>query len=163
MHFSHYTYFLATVIICASTVTFGWGGFVIALIGLSVAAYICTAKSTQDAAVITGVILLLTSCLVAFLLPFVNLPSESYRRQSCLCNLRQISIALQKYHETYGSFPPAYVCDQAGKPMHSWRVLILPYLGEEKLYAKYNISEPWDSPGNHETGHDETNYLRLSK
>jgi hypothetical protein len=31
--------------------------------------------------------------------------------------------------------------DADGRPMHSWRVLILPYLGETALFAKYNLSE----------------------
>ncbi len=32
--------------------------------------------------------------------------------------------------------------------MHSWRVLILPYIGEEQLYAAYKFNEPWDGPSN---------------
>jgi hypothetical protein len=48
----------------------------------------------------------------------------------------------------HGSFPPAYVADKNGKPMHSWRVLILPYLDHGALYKLYNFSEPWDGPNN---------------
>ena len=32
--------------------------------------------------------------------------------------------------------------------MHSWRVLLLPYLGQEGLYHKYDFSQSWDSPTN---------------
>ena len=32
--------------------------------------------------------------------------------------------------------------------MHSWRVLILPDLGEHHVYNQYNFDEPWDSPNN---------------
>ena len=32
--------------------------------------------------------------------------------------------------------------------MHSWRVLLLPYLGQQALYEAYNFAEPWDSPNN---------------
>ena len=32
--------------------------------------------------------------------------------------------------------------------MHSWRVLILPYIEEEQLYKKLHLNEPWDSPHN---------------
>ena len=33
-------------------------------------------------------------------------------------------------------------------PLLSWRVLILPYLGEEELFKQFKIDEPWDSPHN---------------
>ena len=32
--------------------------------------------------------------------------------------------------------------------MHSWRVLLLPYLDQHELYAAYNFAEPWDGPNN---------------
>ncbi len=32
--------------------------------------------------------------------------------------------------------------------MHSWRVLILPFLEEPSLFKKYNFNEPWDGPNN---------------
>ena len=66
-------------------------------------------------------------------------------------NLRQIALALQSYHQANGCFPPAYVADKNGKPMHSWRVLILPYLGFDDLYKAYDFTEPWDGPNNKKT------------
>lgn len=76
--------------------------------------------------------------------------STSHRRglPQCHINLRMIGIALQNYHGDYGSFPPAYIADAQGKPMHSWRVLILPYLDETPLYRRYRFDEPWDGPNN---------------
>ena len=56
--------------------------------------------------------------------------------------------ALQAYHQANGCFPPAYIADKNGKPMHSWRVLILPYLDYDDLYKAYDFSEPWDGPKN---------------
>lgn len=73
---------------------------------------------------------------------------EASRRSSCRNNLKQIDLALHNYHDVYGSFPPAYVADEAGRPMHSWRVLILPFLDESALYDAYDFSQPWDSPAN---------------
>ena len=55
---------------------------------------------------------------------------------------------MRLYHEAYGSFPPPYTVDQDGKRLHSWRVLILPYLDEKALYGKIRLDEPWDSPHN---------------
>ncbi len=57
-------------------------------------------------------------------------------------------MAVANYHETYGCFPPAYVADRDGRPMHSWRVLILPFLDQKPLYDAYNFAEPWDGPNN---------------
>jgi hypothetical protein len=57
-------------------------------------------------------------------------------------------LAVANYHETYGCFPPAYVADREGRPMHSWRVLILPFLERHDLYDTYNFAEPWDGPNN---------------
>lgn len=70
------------------------------------------------------------------------------RGAQCHLRLRQITIALQNYHDVYGTFPPAYVADASGKPMHSWRVLILPFLEQQALYDAYRFDEPWDGPHN---------------
>ena len=73
---------------------------------------------------------------------------EGARRGDCVMHLKQMSLALLNYHDKYGSFPPAVVKDSNGKPAHSWRVLILPFLGGEDLYQKYDFSEPWNGPNN---------------
>jgi hypothetical protein len=57
-------------------------------------------------------------------------------------------LAVANYHDTYGSYPPAYVAGPDGRPMHSWRVLILPFLEQKDLYNAYNFAEPWDGPNN---------------
>jgi hypothetical protein len=57
---------------------------------------------------------------------------------------------MHAYHDTLGTFPPAHFADKAGRPIHSWRVLLLPFLGERSLYDKYRFDEPWDGPHNRE-------------
>ena len=32
--------------------------------------------------------------------------------------------------------------------MHSWRVLLLPFLDHSDVYQKYSFNEPWDGPNN---------------
>jgi len=73
---------------------------------------------------------------------------EAARRAGCVCHLKQLAFALLNYHDAHGCFPPAYICDENGKPMHSWRVLILPYFNEEAAYARYDFTKPWNSPQN---------------
>jgi hypothetical protein len=85
---------------------------------------------------------------IALLLPAVQQAREAARRTQCKNNLKQIGLALHNYHDTYNTFPPAYIADENGKPMHSWRVLILPYLDQQPLYEQYDFSEPWNGPNN---------------
>ena len=86
--------------------------------------------------------------LVALLLPATEAAREAARRVSCTNNLKQIALAIHNYATANKCFPPAFIADKDGKPMHSWRVLLLPYLGEEELYRQYRFDEPWDSPHN---------------
>ena len=95
--------------------------------------------------VVAGVLL---GTLVAMLHPAVLQAREAARRSSCNCNLKGIGLALYNYQSRYGCFPPAWIADSEGRPMHSWRVLILPYLAQEALYSRYNFDEPWNGPDN---------------
>jgi prepilin-type processing-associated H-X9-DG protein len=86
--------------------------------------------------------------MVALLLPAVQAAREAARRMTCTNDLKQIALAMHNYHQVYHCFPPAYIPDKNGKPMHSWRVLLLPYMEEDSLYKEYRFDEPWDGPHN---------------
>jgi hypothetical protein len=99
---------------------------------------------------VSGLLILGLTVLIGFnlLLPgFKEVQSRSSLTR-CNTNLTRIYQALQQYHFEHGSYPPAYSVDGNGKPLLSWRVLILPQLNEQELYRKFNLSEPWDSPDN---------------
>ena len=85
---------------------------------------------------------------VAQLMITVRSSRESAIRTTCDKNLKIIGAALLSYANAHGSFPPEYSTDLAGRRMHSWRVLILPYLGEGSVYSQIHLDEPWDSPKN---------------
>jgi hypothetical protein len=86
--------------------------------------------------------------LAVLLLPAVQ-NGRAAPRSQCCNNLKQIALALHNYHDAHGCFPPAYIADENGRPMHSWRVLILPYLEKSLvLYGQYRFDEPWDGPNN---------------
>jgi hypothetical protein len=61
-------------------------------------------------------------------------------------NLKEIGIALHNYHDVHGGLPVNTV-GANGQPLLSWRVHILPYVGEG-LYRQFKLDEPWDSPNN---------------
>lgn len=95
-----------------------------------------------------SVMLVCGGILVALLLPAVQAAREAARRAQCTNNLKQIGLAMHNYHDVYNCFPPAYIPDAKGKPMHSWRVLLLPYMEQKALYDRYRFDEPWDGPNN---------------
>jgi tRNA A-37 threonylcarbamoyl transferase component Bud32 len=64
-------------------------------------------------------------------------------------NLQSIGQALIAYHEQQGRFPDAVIEGADGRPLLSWRVAILPFLGLDELYRQFHLDEPWDSPHNH--------------
>ncbi len=66
----------------------------------------------------------------------------------CQNNLKQLAVALLNYEAAQHCFPPRYIADKNGKPMHSWRVLILPYLVSTDPYTAYDFTEPWDGAKN---------------
>lgn len=97
--------------------------------------------------VVTLVIFLLAFFVLAFVMAIPS-GQESARRMSCNSNLKMLSLAFHNYHDTYQSFPPAYTVDDEGNPLHSWRVLILPYVEQQALYEEIRLDEPWDSAHN---------------
>ena len=93
-------------------------------------------------------------CMGCILLLFLFLSLQNVgsrpptRRSACLNNLKQLGLALLAYEAAHGCFPPAYITDESGRPTHSWRVLILPYMDRKGLYSCYRFDEPWDGPNN---------------
>jgi prepilin-type processing-associated H-X9-DG protein len=112
-------------------------------------------RVTGSGMAITGIVLgslssflIVPAVLVALLLPAVQAAREAARRAQCTNNLKRITLGMLNYEGKEGTFPPAAKCDANGKPLLSWRVLILPYVEEQALYEQFHLDEPWDSPHN---------------
>lgn len=90
-------------------------------------------------------VLLILACMG---LPAVSTVREASRRTACMNNVRQLALALWNYESAFAKLPPAFQADTNGKPMHSWRVLILPFIEEQKLHSSYDFAESWDGPKN---------------
>ncbi len=110
-----------------------------------------TARQSQRSALTLVEVLVIVGLIVvviALLLPSVRSTREPARRSSCLNNLKQISLGLQSYVTAHGEFPPAYTTDAEGKPLHSWRTLILPFMEHQALFKSIDLTKPWDDPAN---------------
>jgi hypothetical protein len=62
--------------------------------------------------------------------------------------MQEIGKAMHAYHDAHDHLPSAAMLNKDGKPLLSWRVAILPYLGHGDLFRQFKLDQPWDSPHN---------------
>lgn len=86
--------------------------------------------------------------LIALIFPAFQSVGPTGRKIQSINNMKHIVLALQNYQSRYRSLPPASVKDENGKPLYSWRVLILPFLDRSDIYDQFQLDESWDSPHN---------------
>lgn len=82
------------------------------------------------------------------LIVFFRFDEEGRRAAQTHANLKLIATAMHEYHAANGRLPPALVLGADGKPAHSWCVLILPYVGQQDLYSRYDFNVPWNHESN---------------
>lgn len=80
------------------------------------------------------------------------------RKTQCKNNLKEIGIAIHRYHDSFGAFPPAVVVREDGQPLHSWRTLVIPFIDaqmrhdwpliQKTLHTEYSFDDPWNGPSN---------------
>ena len=73
-------------------------------------------------------------------------------------NLKAIGLAMHVYADAHAggvrvpsALPPAAITNakvKDGPLLLSWRVALLPYMGEEELHRQFKLDEPWDSEHN---------------
>ncbi len=124
------------------TVIFGWKG-IPATVLLAVAS-VFVWLNKRPAAITTIVLLLLGY----FFYPAIDGAREAILRSECKNNLHRLTYAILDYESKYGHFPPPFTMDSGGNRLHSWRVSLLPYLGEQALYDQIDKTRPWDDPVN---------------
>ena len=98
--------------------------------------------------IVGGVFALALPCLAGMLLPAIKSVQQTTHRLQCMNNLRSIGLGMMSYESSRGHLPPAHTTDKQGRPLLSWRVMLLPYLDQQNLYKRFHLDEPWDSPHN---------------
>ncbi|QDV49631.1 DUF1559 domain-containing protein [Gimesia fumaroli] len=116
------------------------------------------------------VVIAIIAILIALLLPAVQQAREAARRSQCKNNLKQYGLALHNHLDTFGAFPPGYVCyDDSGNRFKTggwqhgqdgfgfhWLVMLLPYMEQPGLWDQITTcaddlksrsdgkANPWD-------------------
>ncbi|MDO5580467.1 MAG: DUF1559 domain-containing protein [Planctomycetia bacterium] len=93
------------------------------------------------------ILLILIALMLLSAIPLVRM-RQNARLDQCEARLQILARAMMNYRDLYSAWPPVYTTDKNGKPLHSWRALLLPFLGEMDLYEKIDFNEPWDSEKN---------------
>ena len=109
------------------------------------------------------VVIAIIAVLVALLLPAVQQAREAARRTECKNNLKQLGLALHKYHDSYNQFPPGWI-DAYQRPATAnpysgwgWNAFLLPYIDQSPLYNQLNFAMGHD--GTVATGNNYTQVI----
>ena len=99
------------------------------------------------------VVIAIISILVGLLLPAVQKVREAANRTGCLNNLKQLGLALHNYHDSQGSFPPAFSCHPQLDPTYTapgwgWASRLLPHIEQDNVARQINYGLPVEDSNN---------------
>jgi type II secretory pathway pseudopilin PulG len=89
-------------------------------------------------------VVLIVVVVLALLAPWIRQGQQDARRTACKNNLKQIGLAMHYYHETFGTFPPAWtnhhaVAGKGGR--YGWQTFLTPFIDQAPLYQRLNFSD----------------------
>jgi type II secretory pathway pseudopilin PulG len=89
------------------------------------------------------VVIAIIGILVALLLPAIQAAREAARRTQCLDHQKNLSLALQTYHDVYKTFPAGVMVAGGGRNTArapalgpSWYFGIMPFIEQKNIYDK---------------------------
>lgn len=148
MQFTLQTLLIAFVVVGLCLGTFGAAGLLVAGSILVITKIIRSSKSMLRTTFLGGFLLFLMPAFFSWAIIKAPEAREAARESCCLGRIFQLNFALRNYEFTNGSIPSSTLVLRDDKPRYSWRVEILPFVEQLKLYSQYNFNEPWDGPHN---------------
>ncbi len=83
------------------------------------------------------------------LIRLVSVGLQSSLNERVKSKMSALILAVHNYHSAFERLPPfATKTDAVKRQGLSWRVFLLPFLGEGELYHRFHLNEPWDSEHN---------------
>ena len=107
-------------------------------------------KSDGDTATAAADFVLPPNVISSMLEPAVIASREAAMRAQSMNNMKQLTLAMMMYEDTHHCLPASAQQNKAGEKLLSWRVSILPFLGDEgrELFEQFHKDESWDSEHN---------------
>ena len=132
---------LTVILLSASWAAFGAvSGTAVSAILFVLAAYFLVRESRWTRSIRIAAVVLGLSALVGLAVPAVKAARETARCMQCVNRLKQLAAGVQNYHDVQGCYPLPCTRDKAGRPMHSWRLLILPYFTSWDVDGHYDLN-----------------------
>jgi prepilin-type N-terminal cleavage/methylation domain-containing protein/prepilin-type processing-associated H-X9-DG protein len=88
------------------------------------------------------VVIAIIGILVSLLLPAVQAARDAARRTECSNQLKQLALGMTHYHDTYKTFPFAFMVDLANLNAQVWGTRILPYIEQTAMAEQYDSRVP---------------------
>jgi hypothetical protein len=96
------------------------------------------------------VIAIAVVCLTGLGMPACFMVAYAATRAKTQNHLKQFVMAIRELAAAEKRWPAAAIRGADGMPLLSWRVAILPHIGQAELFRQFRLDEPWDSPHNRE-------------
>ncbi|MBI2480586.1 MAG: DUF1559 domain-containing protein [Planctomycetia bacterium] len=87
------------------------------------------------------VVIAIIGILVALLLPAVQAARESARRMSCSNNMKQVTLALHNYHDSYRVFPPGSLRPASTGFYWGMMMFTLPFMEQEAAHDSVDFTK----------------------
>ena len=139
---------MAFLLMALALAVFGPFGVILGPILIAVVAYVRAGPNRPARLIRALLVLLCGTCLFGILPVAIPAARNEACRMRCANNLQQINLAVLNYQDVSKALPPVRQVDGHGKPLHSWRMLILRYMCSSWLGDSYKFTEPWNGPSN---------------
>ncbi len=97
------------------------------------------------------VVIAIIGVLVGLLLPAVQAAREAARRMQCSNNLKQMTLAVHNYHDTFKKLPPGGITPGAccaAQSYVNWALAILPFIEQKNLQDRYDMTRTNENANN---------------
>lgn len=99
------------------------------------------------------VVIAIIGVLMALLFPAVQYAREAGRNTTCRNHLRQLGLATMNFESSHKAYPPARIYPKQTPPAGldcggsepSWLVRIMPFIEQDNLYNRWDLSRPYDT------------------